>query len=283
MSDKSKVIQRHLQNVVKHRFFERFIIAVILLSAVLIGVETSEELASEYENWLLWGNRVVLAIFILEAGMKICAVAPRWRDYFGHGWNVFDFSIVLLSLIPGSGEFAMLARLARLLRVLRLISTIPELRLIVATLMRSIPSMGNIILLMGVIFYIYAVAGQQLFHAHDPEHWGNLGISLLTLFRVVTLEDWTDLMYTMMEVYPLSWIYFVSFVVVGTFVIINLFIAVVINNLEEAKQERLDDLREMPTHKELMRELEQTQKMLGSLRQKMGELQKEGRGDLVGK
>ena len=165
----------------------------------------------------------------------------------------------------------MLARLARLLRVLRLISAIPELRLIVATLMKSIPSMGNIMLLMGVIFYIYAVAGQQLFHEHDPKHWGNLGISLLTLFRIVTLEDWTDVMYTAMEMHSLAWIYFVSFVIMGTFVIINLFIAVVLNNLEEAKEERLKELRQPPTRDCLLKELDQTQKALQQLRQQLGE------------
>jgi len=118
---------------------------------------------------------------------------------------------------------------------------------------------------MSVIFYIYAVAGQQLFHEHDPEHWHNIGISLLTLFRIVTLEDWTDVMYTAMEMNPYTWLYFVSFVILGTFVIINLFIAVVINNLDEAKQERLDALRTPPSRDELLKELMQTQKALESL------------------
>ncbi len=254
------------QNIVAHVAFERFIIAVILISAVLIGMETSSDILDQYGHWLEWGNRAVLAIFIIEAALKIYAVSPKIGDYFREGWNIFDFTIILLALIPSTGELAMLARLARLLRVLRLISAIPELRLIVSTLIRSIPSMANVMILMSVIFYIYAVAGQQLFHAHDPEHWGNLGISLLTLFRIVTLEDWTDLMYTAMEMHPLSWIYFVSFVIMGTFVIINLFIAVVINNLDEAKQERLKEMR-MPVSKDqLLDELHETQQALEKLR-----------------
>ncbi len=163
----------------------------------------------------------------------------------------------------------MIARLARLLRVLRLISTIPELRLIVATLMRSIPSMGNIMLLMSIIFYIYAIAGFHLFHQHDPAHWGTLGLSLLSLFRIVTLEDWTDLMYTAMEAQPFAWMYFVSFVVMGTFVIINLFIAVVINNLEEAKAESLAQLQQPVSRDELMKELAETQQALSKLRSRM--------------
>jgi len=257
------------QSIVAHRAFEHFIIAIILLSAVIIGLETSAELNAQYSDWFNWGNRVVLLIFIIEAALKIYAVSPRISDYFSKGWNVFDFTIILLALIPSTGELAMLARLARLLRVLRLISAIPELRLIVATLLRSIPSMGNVMLLMSVIFYIYAVAGQQFFHAHDPEHWGTLGLSLLSLFRIVTLEDWTDLMYTAMALHPLSWIYFVSFVIIGTFVIINLFIAVVINNLDEAKQEQLEALHIPVTHDQLMKELNQTQQALEQLRHQL--------------
>ena len=166
----------------------------------------------------------------------------------------------------------MIARLARLLRVARLVSTIPELRLIVSTLVRSIPSMGHVLMLMSIIFYIYAVAGYHIFHEHDPTHWDNLGLSLLTLFRVVTLEDWTDVMYKAMELYPLSWVYFVSFVILGTFVIINLFIAVVINNLEEAKQEALQNLQEPTTRDEIIGELKQTQEMLARLESKLSRM-----------
>ncbi len=163
----------------------------------------------------------------------------------------------------------MIARLARLLRVLRLVSTIPELRLIVSTLVRSIPSMIHVMTLMSVIFYIYAITGYQLFHEHDPTHWRSLGISLLTLFRVVTLEDWTDVMYTAMDFHPLSWMYFVSFVVLGTFVVINLFIAVVINNLDEAKAERLAELQGPVTQKEILTDLRDTQKALKRLEERL--------------
>jgi len=229
-------------------------------------------LVSKYGKWFALGHQLILAVFIIEALLKISAVAPRLRLYFGNGWNLFDFSVIVLSLLPATGELAMVARLARLLRVLRLISTIPELRLIVATLMRSIPSMGNIILLMSIIFYVYAIAGFHLFHQHDPQHWGSLGLSLLTLFRVVTLEDWTDVMYTAMEAQPWAWIYFVSFVVMGTFVIINLFIAVVINNLEEAKAECLTDLRQPSSRDELLKELKNAQQAMRRLQKQMENL-----------
>lgn len=262
-------MKKFVHALVEKPAFEYFIVWLILLNAVILGLETSPSIVAEYDDWLRFGNNVILGVFILEAALKIIAVAPRLKLYFGNGWNLFDFSIVVLSLLPASGEYAMIARLARLLRVARLISTIPELRLIVATLVRSIPSMGHVLMLMGVIFYIYAVAGYHLFHDHDPTHWRNLGISLLTLFRVVTLEDWTDVMYTAMEMHYLSWIYFVSFVVVGTFVVINLFIAVVLNNLEEAKQEQLATLQKPPSKDEILKELRQTQEALARLQHRL--------------
>jgi voltage-gated sodium channel len=139
--------------------------------------------------------------------------------------------------------------------------------------MRSIPSMGHVILLMSIIFYIYAIAGYHLFHLHDPTHWETLGLSLLTLFRVVTLEDWTDVMYTAMEAYEWAWIYFVSFVFMGTFVIINLFIAVVLNNLEQSKAEQLKELRNPVSRDELLDELATTQQALARLRERMERLE----------
>ena len=177
-----------LARIVAARAFERFIVALILVNAAVLGLETSPTVVERWGVWLEAINNFILVCFIVEAAMKIIAVAPRFSRYFGNGWNLFDFSVVVFSLVPATGEFAMIARLARLLRVLRLISTLPELRLIVSTLVRSIPGMVHVIILMSVIFYIYAVAGYHLFHQHDPEHWRNLGISLLTLFRIVTLE-----------------------------------------------------------------------------------------------
>jgi voltage-gated sodium channel len=260
------------QSIVNRKSFEYSIISLIILNGIVLGLETSPSIVQNYGDYLILVNNLVLAVFVIEAILKITAVAPKFKLYFGDGWNLFDFSVVVLSLIPTTGEFAMIARLARLLRVARLISTIPELRLIVSTLVRSIPSMGHVLLLMSIIFYIYAVAGYHIFHEHDPTHWNNLGLSLLTLFRVVTLEDWTDVMYKAMELHPMSWAYFVSFVILGTFVIINLFIAVVINNLEEAKHEALEQLEEPTTRDEIISELKQTQEMLARLESKLSKM-----------
>lgn len=262
-------MKKFAENIVKNPLFERSIIGLILLNAVILGLETAPTLVAQYSEWFALLHNLILLAFIIEAIIKITAVAPRLKLYFADGWNMFDFSVIVLALIPATGELAVIARLARLLRVLRLISTIPELRLIVSTLLRSIPSMGHVMLLMSIIFYIYGIAGYHLFHLHDPTHWENLGVSLLTLFRVVTLEDWTDVMYTAMELHSLAWIYFVSFVFMGTFVIINLFIAVVLNNLEQARAEQLKELCMPVSRDELLEELASTQNALARLQQRL--------------
>ena len=257
------------QRVVASPLFNQAIISLILLNGVVVGLETSRWMMERFGELLHGTSQFILAAFIVEAAIKIVAHGNRpWR-YFASGWNVFDFSIIALSLIPAAGPLATLARLVRVLRVLRLVSAFPELRLLVDTLLRSLPSMFHIALLMGIIFYIYGVAGYFLFHEIDPTHWRSLPIALLSLFRIVTFEDWTDIMYAAMEVMPWAWLYFVSFVVMGAFVMINLFIGVVLNNLEEAKLRRLDELQMPPSQTEILRELRSTQEALARLQRRM--------------
>ncbi|HYC47093.1 MAG TPA: ion transporter [Burkholderiales bacterium] len=265
-------VQAFARRIVESPRFEPFMIGLIIFNALLIGLETSKEFVAQYDGWLHVGNDVILVFFIIEAALKITAVAPRWKLYFGDGWNLFDFSIIVLSLIPATGEFALVARLVRVLRVLRLVSAVPQLRLIVATLVRSIPSMGHVILLMSVIFYIYAVTGFHLFSEVDPENWGSLGGALLTLFQMVTLEGWVDVMQAAQDATPWAWIYFVSFILIGTFVVLNLFIAVVINNLEQSKLEQLEELNQPTTHEEVLAELDKTRKALQELQRKIARL-----------
>ena len=245
--------------------FEYTIIAIIIFNGALLGVGTSSALSERYGELIRFGNQAALAIFIAEALLKMVAASPRAIGYFKDGWNIFDFLVIVFALIPATGQFAMIARLARLLRVLRLISTIRDLRLIVAALVRSIPSVGHVMMLMSIIVYIYAIMGYHLFHENDPDNWRNLGMSLLTLFNVITLEGWTDVMYKALETHPLAWLYFVSFVIVGTFVVINLFIAIIINNLDEAKLERLRDIETPVSREELIREIRATQDALERL------------------
>ncbi len=232
-----KRLQRACERMVGTRAFDNVVIAMILATAIGLGVDTSHALGARFGPLIGWVYHAVLVVFVLEAAIKLTAVAPRFERYFRDGWNLFDFTVLVLALIPDTGEFALIARLARLLRVLRLITVVPQLRIIVATLVRSLPGLGHVMLLLFVIFYVYAVAGVNLFREHDPLHWGSLGTALLTLFRVMTLEDWTDAMYIAMEFHPMSWLFFVSFVLVAAVVMINLVIAVVINNLHDARLE----------------------------------------------
>lgn len=264
--------QAFARRIVNSRRFEPFMIGLIIFNAVLIGLETVPDFTAHYGAWLHIGNDVILGIFVIEAVLKVSAVAPRWRLYFGSGWNLFDLSVIVLSLIPATDDFALVARLVRILRVLRLISAVPQLRLIVATLVRSIPSMGHVVLLMSIIFYIYAVTGFHLFAEDDPEHWGTLGAALLTLFQMVTLEGWVDVMDVAMDANGWSWIFFVSFIMLGTFVVLNLFIAVVINNLEQSKHEQLEELTKPVTHEEVLEELRRTRSALQDLQRKIARL-----------
>ena len=258
-----------VRRVVEAPQFEYFIIGIIMANAVLLGLGTSSTLEHSYGHWFEMGNNIALGIFIVEALLKMFALAPRSHRYFRDGWNIFDFLVIVASLVPVTGEYAMITRLARLLRVVRLISTVRDLRLIVAALVRSIPSVVHVMLLMSIVVYIYAVMGYHLFHEHDPENWRSLGISVLTLFNIITLEGWTIVMFKAMEAHPWAWLYFVSFIIAGTFVVINLFVAIIINNLEEAKAERLRELAVPPSRDELLREIRATQAALQRLEKRL--------------
>ena len=249
--------------------FEAAIIAIIIFNAILLGMDTSPSIDRDYGDWIRIAYQVALAIFIVEALLKMIASTPRVAGYFRDGWNVFDFLVIIFALIPATGELAIIVRLARLLRILRLVSTIKDLRLIVTALIRSIPSVGHVLLLMSIIVYIYAIIGYHLFSDHDPENWRNLGISVLTLFNIITLEGWIEVMFTAMELHALAWLYFVTFVIIGTFVVINLFIAIIINNLDEAKLDRLRELEQPVSREELLREIRATQEALQRLERRM--------------
>ena len=265
-----KFVVIQCQRLVDSKYFEPIIIAIIVANSLLLGMETSKTLEERFGDQMRLGNQVALSIFIVEAIIKMVALGPRSYRYFKDGWNVFDFIVIVAALIPATGQFAIIARLVRLLRALRLISAVKELRLIINALVRSIPSVGHVMMLMGIIVYIYAIMGYHFFHVDDPQNWGSLGRAFLTLFNIITLEGWTDVMATAMEINPYSWVYFVSFVVVGTFVVINLFIAIIINNLDEAKLERLRELEEPVTAEELLREIRTTRESLSRLEARIG-------------
>ena len=195
--------------------FQHFILGVIIVGAIVIGVETSATLTARYGAIIVAVEVLIQTIFVAEIAIRVLAYWPRPAAFFHNGWNVFDFAVVAASLLPQAGPFAMVARLARLLRVTRVVSAFPELRLIVGTMVRSIPSMGHVIVLLSLLLYVYAVLGFHFYREADPAHWGSLGAALLTLFQMLTLEGWVEIQDAVLAAYPLAWMYFSSFVLRG--------------------------------------------------------------------
>jgi voltage-gated sodium channel len=175
---------------------------------------------------------------IIEAILKLAAHCPRPWDYFRDGWNVFDFTIIVLCLLPVGSQFAVVLRLGRTLRLLRLVSALPKLQLLVGALIKSFSSMGYVSLLLGIMFYIYAITGVHLFGGHDKEHFGSLSQALLTLFQTITLDDWKHLLASASGGSPaIAVIYFVSFIQLGTMIMLNLFIGIIMNSMSEMHAE----------------------------------------------
>lgn len=255
-----------LQQLTESKPFCWIVTSAIVANAIILGVETSPAVMARFGPAFEALNWVFKALFLVEILLRLAAHHGSYRRFFRDGWNVFDFVIVVVTTIPLGGGFANVARLLRLLRIIRLVSISAELRLIVGTLFRSIPSMGHVILLLSMLLYVYGVAGFYLFHEVDPARWGSLGRSVLTLFQVVTLEGWADFQDAVLPQRPWAWLFFGSFIVIGVFVVINLFIAVVMNNLEQAKDEehRKADLKN--PDRDLL-------KRLGQLKHEISELE----------
>lgn len=248
--------------IAQHKLFKRFITCTILLAALVVGAQTYEAFAKKNSIILSILDGFILLVFILEAVIKILAKGKYPQNYFKNPWNVFDFLIVAACLLEPvfnlGGEFLPVLRLARILRVLRLVSAIPKLQLLVTCLLKSLPSMFYVSILLFLLFYVYGTLAVFFYGENDPLHFRNLQTSILTLFRVVTLEDWTDVMYINMyganaygysEEDFLLWkplpsasplgaaIFFVSFVLIGTMIVLNLVIGVIMNSMDESNKE----------------------------------------------
>lgn len=276
-------MNNRIKAFVESKPFHHVIVAVIVLAGVVAGMETSPTIMARHGAWLHGLDKVILAIFIVEALLKMAAQGRQpWR-YFGDGWNVFDFLIVVICLLPVGGPFAAVLRLARALRLLRLVSALPKLQLLVGALLKSLSAMGYVSLLLALLFYIYAVAGIHLFGAHDPKNFGSLPAAFLSLFRLVTLDNWADLFAAQVpHVHGFKVaVYFVTFIVFGTMIILNLFIGIIMNSMSEmhaeiAERDRAEHVRETgsATLEDELRQLEQEmmemQTRLAGLRRKWG-------------
>lgn len=270
-------LQNKFERIRANKWFEAFVISVIVISALLVGAKTYE-LPSGMSSITLFLDWFISAFFLTEITIRFLA-ERRKRYFFKSFWNWFDTLIVVISLIPADDtELALIARLVRVFRVLRMISIIPELRILLVSLVKALPQLGYVMLLMFIIFYIYAAVGSTLFEQINPVLWGDITISMLTLFRIMTFEDWTDVMYETQEVYSLSWIFYLTFIFFTAFAFLNMVIGIVVNVMERenekaraekqaeliAEQEALGNVE--PTLKDVMAELNAIKSQLSEVK-----------------
>ncbi|WP_127106291.1 ion transporter [Pararhodobacter zhoushanensis] len=210
------------------------ILVVILINAILLGMETSTTIMATAGPLVVALDSLCLAIFVAELAAKLFALRGQ---FFRSGWNIFDFVIVGISLVPGAQTLSVL-RALRVLRLLRVISVAPTLRRVVEGFVNALPGMGSVILLMGMIFYIGSVLATNLFGTSFPDWFGDLGASAYTLFQVMTLESWSmGIVRPVMEIHPQAWLFFVPFILITTFAVVNLLVGLIVNSMQDAHKE----------------------------------------------
>ncbi len=233
MSDLLPALRARVIPVVEAQLTQKIIVALILLNALTLGLETSVSMMAFAGPVLITADRLILAIFTVEVLAKMFAYGLRfWRN----PWNVFDFLVVGIALVPGTGPFSVL----RVLRLLRLVSMVPKLRFIVEALLRAIPGIGSILGLLLLVFYVFAIIATGLFRETHPEWFGTLGASMYTLFQVMTLESWSmGISRPVMEEHPWAWAFFVPFILVATFTVLNLFIAIIVDAMQRMHEHQV--------------------------------------------
>lgn len=255
---KNDSLQARFSVLRSNRTFELFIVAVIIVSALLVGAKTYNlnPVTLQLVSFL---DYLVTLVFLTELTIRFIGEEHRSK-FFHDGWNLFDTLVVFISLIPiDNTDMALVARLVRVFRVLRMVSTITELRMLLNSMFRALPQLGYVMLMMFIIFYIYAAMGSMLFEKVNPVLWGDVSISMLTLFRVMTFEDWTDVMYETMAVYPLSWIFYMTFIFFTAFAFLNMLIGIVVNVMDGENQKMRDQEAleaNEPTIKDIYQKLE---------------------------
>jgi voltage-gated sodium channel len=226
-----------LQTALESAGVRKFITAVILFNAVILGLETSDVVMGNVGVLIGVLDRVCLAIFVVELALKLSVYRLR---FFRDGWNIFDFAIVAVSLAPAAQSLSVLRSL-RILRILRVVSVAPRLRRVVEGFITALPGMASVFLLMGIIFYIGSVISTKLFGADFPQWFGSLGRSAYSLFQIMTLESWSmGIVRPVMEIYPYAWVFFVPFIMVTTFAVVNLLVGLIVNSMQDAHSEEAD-------------------------------------------
>jgi voltage-gated sodium channel len=208
---------------------QQFVLALIIVNAALMGLETSAGVMAQAGRWLLALDRVILGVFVVEILLRIYA---HRSAFFRDPWSVFDFTVVAIALIPASGPLAVL-RALRVLRVLRVLTIVPSMRRVVGALLSALPGLGSIAMVLLLVFYVFGVIATHLFGQAFPDWFGHLGRSLYTLFQVMTLESWSmGIARPVMEESPFAWVFFITFILFATFTMLNLFIAIIVNAMQ---------------------------------------------------
>jgi voltage-gated sodium channel len=208
--------------------------ALILINAVVLGLETSAAAMARFGDWLIAIDQAILAVFVVEIAARLLVHRGR---FFRDPWSLFDFTVVVIALIPASGPLSVL-RALRVLRVLRLLTVVPSLRRVVGALLAAVPGLSSIAAVLALIFYVFAVIATKIFGAAFPDWFGTLGASIYTLFQVMTLESWSmGISRPVMEQFPMAWLFFIPFILVATFTMLNLFIAVIVNAMQSFSSE----------------------------------------------
>lgn len=215
--------------------FAGAVFVVILVNAVVLGLETYSRLNAQYGDLLDTINDACLGLFVIELVIRIASYGRRPQDFFRSGWNVFDFVVILAGFTPGLGRDTTILRLVRLSRVIRVVTVLPDLRILVVAVGRSVPAVASLGVLVLLLVYVYGIVGWLLFHEEIPERWGDIGTAMLNLFVMLSLENLPDNLREGMAVHSWSWIYFVSYALLASFLMLNILIGVVINSLEEAR------------------------------------------------
>jgi voltage-gated sodium channel len=247
---------------------QNFIIILIMINAVTLGLETSIAATSAFGTWLLILDRVILTVFVAEIATKLFAYRLR---FFRDPWNVFDFIVVGIALVPASGPLSVL-RVLRILRVLRLLSVVPRLRFVVESLLRAIPGILSIALLMVILYYVFAVMATGLYGPSYPQWFGTLGESMYTLFQIMTLESWSmGIVRPVMETHPYAWLLFVPFILFATFTILNLFIAIIVDTMQSMHEAQHSE-EETAITGVVIREGREIENEIKALRDEIGQL-----------
>jgi voltage-gated sodium channel len=244
-----------LERLKNNKVFEMTVVAVIIISALEIGAKTFP-LSAGAISFTKILDKFITLFFLFEIAIRFIT-DPEKKTFFKKGWNVFDTLVVAISLIPvDDSEMALLARLVRIFRVLRMISVVPELRVLINSLLKAMPQLFYVLLLMFIIFYIYAAIGSYIFAPINEVLWGDIAISMLTLFRVMTFEDWKDVLYETMEVYPFSWIFYFTFIFFTAFAFLNMVIGIVVGVMEKEHQAMLaEEQTDEPTIQDLQAQI----------------------------